>query len=410
MRILFLSHRFTDVEIGGLAEFLQFLPKNLRERGIESFIYTQTEKSSDSAIISRVLKNGVTHYSGPFVKPALFAKQSDVAVLVNLCRTLKIDAIHAQGLYRSGYLAYHVWRKTNIPYVITSHSDVLVANSPRMQKRSVKSRCKTILKYAAAVTHLTPAMQAASHRFLDTSNKDSIIHNGIDLTAWQSIATQNATPYLIAIGRLVSEKGFSILIDAIAKLHHANNPLSLVIAGTGPDELTLKAQARALSLNVVTDITDPCNIPTKSIIFTGYIRENIKKTFMINSRGVLFATQPSQWQEPFGIVLLEGLAAKKPVIASELFATNYLSQQGLPLTLIKADDVAAWTDAMFALSSNKQAVNFSEKISYALSSFDWSIVAKDYYHVYADMISQHKIKIPAKPLSIAINRESLIHS
>src|SRR5579883_1710642 len=124
MRILFLCHRETDVKIGGLAEFLHFLPISLKKQNIESIIYT----ASDSEESHRLLENGVKWYSGPFAKPALFTSRKKLTPLFKLCEREKIDLIHAQGLYRSGYIALQIRKKLGIPYVITSHSDILTNN------------------------------------------------------------------------------------------------------------------------------------------------------------------------------------------------------------------------------------------------------------------------------------------
>lgn len=51
-----------------------------------------------------------------------------------------------------------------------------------------------------------------------------------------------------SVGRLVPWKGFLCLIDVVAKLKEAGLPVSLVIAGDGPDEEKLKARVKELKL------------------------------------------------------------------------------------------------------------------------------------------------------------------
>src|SRR3990167_6513811 len=149
MRVLFLCHRYTDVSLGGLAEFLHFLPIALKQHSIHSIIYTSPQVKTRKLVGPHLLPNQVRHYSGPLLKPRIFIDKSELFPLLELCKEEKIDLIHAQGTYRAGYMAMHVYRQLDIPYVVTSHSDILVSNSKRMRSFTVRKRCQKILKKAS---------------------------------------------------------------------------------------------------------------------------------------------------------------------------------------------------------------------------------------------------------------------
>lgn len=55
-------------------------------------------------------------------------------------------------------------------------------------------------------------------------------------------------PHLLAVGRLVREKGFDLLIDAFAEVRHSFPSADLTIAGAGSQETALRAQAYVLGL------------------------------------------------------------------------------------------------------------------------------------------------------------------
>lgn len=384
MRVLFLCHRQHDVSIGGVAEFLHYLPLALFGLKINSYIYTQSEFPHQKVLTATVLKNNTPCYTGPFAKPGILVNKNSLKPLIKLCQSEKIDLIHAQGLYRSGFIAQKLKKYLNIPFIVTSHSDIVKTNSDRIRRPSVKKRCRHILKFSDAVTHLTPLMATVSHEILETKNKSVIIPNGIDLKSWQSVSTLPEQNYLFAIGRLEREKGFHILLKAFAELRKENINTSLVIAGTGSYEQALHAETKALGLNLVTSLNDTNSVPENSVIFTGYVRGERKMQLMAQSKMVLFATQPQEWEEPFGIVQLEAMASGKPLISSNIAATRYLQEYGLQAVLVKADDVMEWKNAINNLLSNPTLrKNLGAQNNKNAIHFDWGFVAKQYAEVYA---------------------------
>ena len=56
-------------------------------------------------------------------------------------------------------------------------------------------------------------------------------------------------PHLLAVGRLAREKGFDLLLRALASVRREYPEASLLIAGSGPEEAALRAECRALGLD-----------------------------------------------------------------------------------------------------------------------------------------------------------------
>ncbi|MFZ1084139.1 MAG: glycosyltransferase [Terracidiphilus sp.] len=65
----------------------------------------------------------------------------------------------------------------------------------------------------------------------------------------RSRKTATGAPQLLAIGRLSREKGFDLLLCALAMIRREISGASLLIAGSGPEEAALKAQCMALGLD-----------------------------------------------------------------------------------------------------------------------------------------------------------------
>ncbi len=383
MRVLFLCRHSVAKTAGGVVEFLDFLPTALQRYGVEIVMYDMGNETDNQLQGPTLLSNGISAYSGPVIKPSWFVSRKKIQPLIELCQREKIDLVHAQGTYRSGFVALQLCKRTGLPYVVMSHGDIAAANSDRMKRGKVQRRCREILRYAVGVSHLTPMMADASHHIFDTRTKSVVIANGIDLSAWEATRTLSAHNYMMGIGRLEPEKGFHVLIDAYAELRKRGVKTSLVIAGDGREAVALQEQARSQGLLVVTAYQDGQAIPAESVVFTGYIKGESKHRLIAESQLMLFPTQPSQWEEPFGIVQIEAMAAGKILVASDSATTRYLQSLGLQAELATADDPLAWADALMPLlNSPARCQTLGEKNLANVRQFDWDVIAKRYSNLY----------------------------
>jgi len=112
------------------------------------------------------------------------------------------------------------------------------------------------------------------------------------------------------LGRLSQEKGVDLLLRAWAKVKNRNR--RLVIAGTGPEESSLKKLASDL------------NLP--NVVFTGFLNKEQQVSLWSNSSALVV---PSIWDEPFGMVVLEAWAKERPVVAYAKGALPELIHHGV---------------------------------------------------------------------------------
>jgi len=381
MRILIINRYSVTQTQGGVAEFLHYLPLSLQSLGVETFIYN--EGKGDSLQGPELLPSGMQAYTGPFIKPGFFVSSKKLQPLIDLCRTQKIDLIHAQGTYRCGFIALQLFKRTGIPYVITSHADIATSNSARMRRARTQRRCSKILQHAWHVTHLTPLMAEVSHKTHDTRGKSTIIGNGIDAQHYRKYLHLPEQNYILAIGRFEKEKGFDVLISAYAELRKMGCNTSLVIAGSGFQEAALHEQAKQTGLNVLTDFQQIDQIPENSIVFTGYIRGEAKQRLIAQSKLFLFSTQPQILEEAFGIVQLEAMAAGKYLIASDSATTRFLQGFGLEAGLVQADNPLAWARKICdVLADDDLRLRIGKVNLEQAAQFDWPIVARQYRDMY----------------------------
>lgn len=133
-----------------------------------------------------------------------------------------------------------------------------------------------------------------------------LIRNGVDGEAARRLATapaphpwlEDATPIVIAIGRLHAQKNLDLLLEAFAILRQRTSA-RLIIVGTGPASERTRLAARAAQLGIA-----------EHTLFAG----ETDNVFAWLARASVFAL-PSRW-EGSSLALLEALAVGTPVVAT----------------------------------------------------------------------------------------------
>jgi glycosyltransferase involved in cell wall biosynthesis len=140
-----------------------------------------------------------------------------------------------------------------------------------------------------------------------------------------ALGVPEGAPLLLGLGRLHRNKGFDILIRALARLPGAH----AVIAGEGPERAALEQLARA------TGVAERVHLP-------GW-RQDV---------GALLATCDvfvcSSRVEPLGNMVLEAFSAARPVVAAAAAGPAELIDPARGV-LVPIDDAAALADAIAAL-------------------------------------------------------------
>lgn len=121
--------------------------------------------------------------------------------------------------------------------------------------------------------------------------------------ARQSQAFSRSAPVCLAyVGRLVAEKGLSLLIDAAKRLDDEGYQFKLRFIGDGPERERLERAGTALGLG-------------HRVVFTGYLEgDALAKTL----QDVSVVVMPSIWEETAGLAAIEQMMRGRVVIASDL--------------------------------------------------------------------------------------------
>ena len=168
------------------------------------------------------------------------------------------------------------------PWVIAHHTWI---PAPR-QISGLNNRIKLFLLRFAHSIAISPAIAAA------LPVKSEMIPNPYDAPLFHVHDSVGRSDSLVALGRLVSDKGFDLLVDALALLAKEGCRPKLTLIGDGPEKGPLVRQAADMGV-------------ADQITFLGTMSgpELVKE---LNRHRI--AVIPSRWKEPFGIVALEAIA------------------------------------------------------------------------------------------------------
>ena len=166
------------------------------------------------------------------------------------------------------------------------------------------------------------------------------IHNSIDLESWarraeaarQSLAPWGSfaagMPVLVAVGRLSKQKGFDLLLRALAQCQGEGRRAHLVIVGGGPLRAELRALASELGLS-------------DRVLMPGFVAD-LAHWY---AHGDLFVL-PSRWKG-FGNVIVEAMACGLPVIAFDCrHGPAEILSDGQGGVLVAPDDISALAQAI----------------------------------------------------------------
>lgn len=189
-------------------------------------------------------------------------------------------------------------------------------------------------------------------------NKFKIIYNSCDFDYINLVSRENNKSYfkkknniknIVMIARLDKIKDQETLLKAFAKLKEPFWKLKII--GDGPNMNSLKKISRKLHLNEEEIFYGPSN--------------NIP---LILAESDIFAFSTTE-AEGFGKVLIEAIAAKVPIIASDVSACREILFNGKGGILVPPKDIDKWTKNLKGLIKNKAKMRKIADNAFVLKDF-----------------------------------------
>ncbi len=294
--------------------------------------------------------------------------------MLQILKRHRIDLLHVQCVGSNGYYALVAKRLLKLPLVVTAQGERTMDASGIYQRSAfLNETLRDLLREAGHVSTCSRSTLDDLSQWWDgpLEAKASVIYNGVratDFDAPDQKPNPHPKPYILAIGRLVTQKGFDVLIKAFSKA--AFDSHDLLIAGEGPERARLEALARV----------EGCG---GRIRFVGRAdRTQVVSLF----KHCAFFVLPSR-HEPMGIVNLEAMAAGKAVIASHIGGVPEIVIDGETGVLVAPDDVAALAITLRRLVDDPYlCTTLGAAGRRRVESFTWPAIADSYLDIYAKVM------------------------
>jgi glycosyltransferase involved in cell wall biosynthesis len=181
------------------------------------------------------------------------------------------------------------------PFVVTVHGNADVYELPR----AMEPVTRAVLGRADVVVSVSEDLGQYMRDAMGIRNV-TVIPNGVDVEEFRPGARRQESPLtLLSISRLVPRKNIHVLIAAVMRLVGEGHQLSLVIAGTGPEEDRIRRLAAESN---------------GAVRFAGFIDERQKRDLL--AEGDIFVQLSIR--EGLSIATLEALASGLPCVVSNL--------------------------------------------------------------------------------------------
>ncbi|HKZ34506.1 MAG TPA: glycosyltransferase family 4 protein [Patescibacteria group bacterium] len=190
------------------------------------------------------------------------------------------------------------------------------------------------------------------HRTLGFDVRGSIVvPNGINVHHFErkrrSFAGKNAK--LLYVGRVAEKKGVQTLVKVLKLLRQGGFRPSLSIVGDTEDPSFLTYLKRLASEYQVSG----------QIRFVGGVKREEMSSYYHTHDILLF---PSIWEEPFGLVLIEAMAARLPIVSTRTGGTkDFLRHKKNALIFEPMDTKTAARHILTLLTSERTYLHLSEK-------------------------------------------------
>ncbi len=148
----------------------------------------------------------------------------------------------------------------------------------------------------------------------------TVVHNAVNIAVIPFSSSPAAPPYLLFLGRLTHNKGVHLAINAAERAG-----MKLVIGGNISHEA---GGVDYFNASIKPRLGPAC-------AWIGPYDEATRVKLVAGATALLF---PIQWQEPFGLVMIEALAAGVPVIASRIASTPEVVVHGETGFLCESED------------------------------------------------------------------------
>ncbi|HET6584124.1 MAG TPA: glycosyltransferase family 4 protein, partial [Nannocystaceae bacterium] len=173
---------------------------------------------------------------------------------------------------------------------------------------------------------------------------------------------------IVCFGRMTSEKGPMLVLEAIARL--GDPSVRVVFVGRGPEQARVRERARTLGAGD--------RIATIDWLEPVALAEQLAAAAIV--------VLPSR-EESFGNAMVEAMASGAPLVTTRVGSIPELLADGVHADLVPVDDVAALTAAIARLRrepARAEALGRAAR-AHVAASYSWDATARAFEAIYAEL-------------------------
>jgi glycosyltransferase involved in cell wall biosynthesis len=372
-----------DQEFGGVAAVVGNLAVHLTNEGHQIFFLHPGRRES---LVEKTTKWGFHCFElnlrePPTLRYPLFSTLAFLCflpiTLFQLCRLLTKHHIDIVNIHYPGdaFFYFAICRRfIPIKLVVSVHgADFFPAGKPKLKTSSLM---KLLLWSADSIVAPSNAFLADFLKVApQVRARATAIHNGVNTLEVQPAGQTDKSRgdhYVLCIAHHNEKKGLDVLIQAFARISDLDSSLQLVLVGDGPLRESLEDLARNLRIH-------------HRARFVGWKgRKEVAQLLQSCTMLVL----PSK-SEPFGIVLIEAMACRRPVIASAVGGIPEIIEHGRNGLMVNPEDPSELADAIAMLLQNAALRNTLAEAGYqtVLERFSREMMGGTYESLFTRLLS-----------------------
>ena len=323
MSALRILEAITPSRIGGAEVFVTELYKSFAEMGAHVEVFCPAGRPFVDYAKARGIEPITWRTHGKF-------DPLTVARLAQLMRRRRIDVIHTH-LSTASLLGAFASKLARVRCVAHVHG----------------MNTATCFRYSDIVIAVSQSVKSHLIEQGINENKVRVVHNGVDLVRFMPMGARETKsrlgydpcePLLGVFGRLSSEKGQRVALEAMPLIVKSYPDAKLALVGNGADRNELETSAEALGIR-------------DSVVFVGFMQD-VRE--MMSACDVVLV--PSL-REGFGLAAVEAMALQRPVIASAQGGLTEIVIDGETGLLVAPNDPKALADAAFDILAHPESAS-----------------------------------------------------
>lgn len=391
MRVMMLSWEYPPHTVGGLGRHVAELVPALVKQGVDLHVVTPRWAGGEHREESGRLS---VHRVDPPIAPMPDFHTGVWRTNIRLeeaggrlCQEQNIELIHDHD-WLTAFSSAALKRSFKVPLLSTIHATEMGrsrGNLASARQRAIHSAEWWLTYESWRVIACTDFMASEIATYFQAPrDKIDVIPNGVnserfarwegmDLTRFRSMYALSEEQIVFYVGRIVQEKGLHVLVEAVPQVLAENSRAKFVIAGTGPMLDRLRARAWELGVGA-------------KVLFTGFISdEDRDRLYKVASCAVF----PSLY-EPFGIVALEAMAARTPVVVSEVGGLREVVKHGKTGITVHPGSARslAWGINHTLIRPDWAEQRAQDAYQVARREYNWESVARRTVQVYERVIAE----------------------